>query len=60
VDDLDDRVRLAMKNEEEKGFDTKGSAPGQIAYHLMMNSDELKHEDFLEVASAVHIVRNKL
>jgi hypothetical protein len=55
--DLTDRVRNALVNAKENGYDQSGLSPGEVAYDLITYDADLEDEDFCEVASAVNIVR---
>lgn len=55
--DLIDRVREALNNAKENGYDQSGLSPREVAFDLITYDADLEHEDFCEVASAVHIVK---
>ena len=50
-------VRDALCNAKENGYDMSNMSPGEVAYDLQKFDADLEHEDFQELATAVHIVR---
>ena len=57
MEDLTERVREALKNAKDNGYDQSGLSPGEVAIDLMEYDASFQHETFTEVAAAVHIIR---
>lgn len=55
--DLTDRVRGALVNAKENGYDMAAMAPLEVALDLLDYDADLENEDIQEVATAVHIIR---
>ncbi len=52
-----DRVREALKNAKENGYDQSGLSPGEVAYDLITYDADFEHEDICEIATAVKVIR---
>ena len=55
--DLTDRVREALKNAKENGYDMGALSPLEVALDLCTYDADLENEDIQEVSTAVHVVR---
>ena len=54
---LMDRVKEALQNAKENGYDMGNLAPLQVAIDLFTYDSDLENEDICEISTIVHIIR---
>jgi hypothetical protein len=55
--ELSDKVRSALDNAKENGYDMLSLSPNEIAWDLCTYDGDLEGEDMLEVSEIVNSIR---